>query len=75
MPVASRGDRNVHYTVIGKGPGIVLVPGLGGGSRQFGTLPRRFQRDGFTCAAVDPVGLPPSGPLPPGGYSFAAAAR
>jgi 3-oxoadipate enol-lactonase len=50
----------------------VLVPGLGSGARLFGTLPRRFQRAGFTCAAVDPVGLPPSSALA-GPWSFAEA--
>ncbi len=73
MPIVERNDRRIHYTVTGEGPGLLLVPGLGSGARLFGTLPRRFAREGFTCAAVDPVGLPPSGPLP-GGFSFAEAA-
>lgn len=74
-PIPGRPGRRIHYTRTGEGPGVVLVPGLGSGARQFGTLPRRFARDGFTCAAVDPVGLPPSGPLPDEGYAFAEAAR
>jgi pimeloyl-ACP methyl ester carboxylesterase len=74
MPTLGRAGRLLHFTSTGSGPGVVLVPGLGGGARQFGTLPRRFARAGFTCAAVDPVGLPPSGPLPASGFDFAAAA-
>lgn len=53
---------------------MVLVPGLGSGARLFGTLPRRFARSGFTCAAVDPVGLEPSSPLPAGSFDFTEAA-
>lgn len=74
MPKLVRAERTVHWTLEGQGPGVVLVPGLGAGARLFGTLPRRFARAGFTCAAVDPVGLPPSGPLPQGAYDFAEAA-
>lgn len=73
MPTALRSGRTIHYSCTGSGPGVVLVPGLGSGGRLFGTLPRRFARAGFTCAAVDPVGLPPSGPLD-GDYTFADAA-
>lgn len=75
MPVVDRGGRAIHYTVEGEGPGVVLVPGLGSGARLFGTLPRRFARLGFSCAAVDPVGLAPSGPLPGEVYDFDEAAR
>ena len=75
MPFVERGDRRIHYTLEGEGPGVVLVPGLGSGARLFGTLPRRFARSGFTCAAVDPVGLEPSSPLPSGVYDFTAAAE
>jgi pimeloyl-ACP methyl ester carboxylesterase len=75
MPFIERNGRTVHYTVQGDGPGVVLVPGLGSGARLFGTLPRRFARHGFTCAAVDPVGLSPSSPLGPSGYDFDEAAR
>src|SRR6185295_8912134 len=74
MPTLRREDRTIHFTRDGDGPGVVLVPGLGAGARLFGTLPRRFARAGFTCAAVDPVGLPPSSPLP-GEWSFAEAAQ
>jgi pimeloyl-ACP methyl ester carboxylesterase len=74
MPTLDRLGRLVHYAVTGSGPAVVLVPGIGAGARQFGTLPRRFARAGFTCAAVDPVGLHPSGPLPSAGYDFTAAA-
>jgi len=56
MPAVERQGRRVHYTLEGEGPGVVLVPGLGSGARLFGTLPRRFARSGFSCAAVDPVG-------------------
>ncbi|MBL9079153.1 MAG: alpha/beta hydrolase [Planctomycetes bacterium] len=75
MPTIERNGRRIHYAVEGTGPGIVLVPGLGAGARLFGTLPRRFARAGFTCAAIDPVGLEPSGPLPGGIYDFAQAAH
>ncbi len=75
MPNVERAGRTIHYTCDGSGPGIVLVPGLGSGARLFGTLPRRFARAGFTCAAVDPVGLPPSAPLPGGEYDFEHAAH
>lgn len=75
MPTVLRSGRLVHYTQHGEGPGVVLVPGLGSGATLFGTLPRRFARAGFTCCAVDPVGLPPSGPLPDGVFDFAAAAE
>ncbi|MFN6196783.1 MAG: alpha/beta fold hydrolase, partial [Planctomycetota bacterium] len=75
MPTVDRAGRTLHFTREGDGPGVVLVPGLGSGARLFGTLPRRFARAGFTCAAVDPVGLPPSAPLPDGVFDFVAAAR
>ena len=74
MPLLQRAGRKVHFTVEGEGHGLVLIPGLGSGARLFGTLPRRFAREGFTCAVVDPVGLPPSGPLPDGRYDFTEAA-
>lgn len=75
MPFVARDQRTIHHTRDGDGPGVLLVPGLGSGARLFGTLPRRFARSGFTCAAIDPVGLAPSSPLPDGTWSFAAAAR
>ncbi|GAB4145275.1 MAG: hypothetical protein Fur0037_13160 [Planctomycetota bacterium] len=65
MPQVFRGGRSIHFTATGSGPSVLLVPGLGAGARLFGTLPRRFAREGFTCAALDPVGLPPSGPPRP----------
>lgn len=75
MPTITRAGRTIHHSREGEGPGVVLVPGLGSGARLFGTLPRRFAREGFTCAAIDPVGLPPSSPLPDGTFSFVEAAR
>lgn len=75
MPTVARAGRTIHHTLEGQGPGVVLLPGLGSGSRLFGTLPRRFARSGFTCAAVDPVGLSPSSPLPHGTFSFVEAAQ
>jgi len=75
MPIVERAGRVIHCTREGDGPGIVLVPGLGSGARLFGTLPRRFARAGFTCASLDPVGLPPSGPLPGAVYDFVQAAH
>jgi pimeloyl-ACP methyl ester carboxylesterase len=74
MPAVQRGDRRIHHGVEGSGPGIVLVPGIGSGAKLFGTLPRRFARSGFTCSAIDPVGLEPSSPLPDGRFDFDAAA-
>jgi pimeloyl-ACP methyl ester carboxylesterase len=74
MPTVVRADRTIHYVCEGQGPGVVLIPGLGAGARLFGTLPRRFARAGFTCAAVDPVGLPPSSRLPGDVYDFTQAA-
>jgi pimeloyl-ACP methyl ester carboxylesterase len=74
MPTVERRGRTITWVQEGSGPGVVLVPGLGAGARLFGTLPRRFARHGFTCAAVDPVGLPPGPPLPGGVYDFAEAA-
>ena len=74
MPFVARGSRQIHHSLEGDGPGLVLVPGLGSGARLFGTLPRRFARSGFTCAAVDPVGLEPSSPLPGDVYDFDEAA-
>lgn len=75
MPTVERNGRVVHHTREGDGPGVVLVPGLGSGARLFGTLPRRFARAGFTCCAVDPVGLPPSSELPGSVFDFAQAAH
>ncbi|HLQ38612.1 MAG TPA: hypothetical protein VK348_12465, partial [Planctomycetota bacterium] len=74
MPTVRRGDRCIHYVHAGDGPGLVLVPGIGSGARLFGTLPRRFARAGFSCVAIDPVGLPPSTALA-GPYAFADAAQ
>lgn len=73
MPYVERAGRSIHFTLDGEGPGVVLVPGLGSGARLFGTLPRRFTRAGFTCAVMDPVGLPPSGPAA-GPWTFPDAA-
>lgn len=75
MPTVERNGRTIHFSRDGDGPGVVLVPGLGSGARLFGTLPRRFARSGFTCAAVDPVGLEPSSALPGGVYDFVQAAH
>jgi len=75
MPTVERSGRVIHFTRDGDGPGVVLVPGLGSGARLFGTLPRRFARAGFTCAAVDPVGWAPSGPLPGNVFDFVQAAH
>jgi 3-oxoadipate enol-lactonase/3-oxoadipate enol-lactonase/4-carboxymuconolactone decarboxylase len=75
MPVVERQGRRIHYSRAGDGPSLVLIPGLGSGARLFGTLPRRFARNGFTCAAIDPVGLEPSSPLPGGIFDFTQAAH
>lgn len=74
MQTLLRQGRMIQFTREGAGPGVVLIPGLGAGARLFGTLPRRFARAGFTCAAIDPVGLPPGPPLPDGRFDFDAAA-
>jgi pimeloyl-ACP methyl ester carboxylesterase len=73
MPVAVRGVRRIHYQVIGEGPPLILVPGLGSGSRLFGTLPRRFARAGHACVTFDPVGVAPSSELE-GDFELAEAA-
>jgi pimeloyl-ACP methyl ester carboxylesterase len=75
MPNVERAGRTIHFLREGDGPGVLLLPGLGSGARLFGTLPRRFARAGFTCAALDPVGVPPSSPLPGGVFDFGAAAQ
>ena len=74
MPVVERHGRTIHHSRDGEGPGVLLIPGLGSGARLFGTLPRRFMRNGFTCAAIDPVGLEPSSQLPNGIFDFEQAA-
>lgn len=63
MPFVDRANRRIHWTAEGEGPCVILVPGLGSGSKLFGTLPRRFARRGFRCVTFDPVGVPPSDPL------------
>lgn len=73
MPNAVRAGRTIAYQVVGSGPTVVLVPGLGAGSRLFGTLPRRFERAGMRCLTFDPVGIAPSS-LHSGEWSFDAAA-
>ena len=75
MPTVERAGRTIHFTREGTGPGVVLVPGLGSGSKLFGTLPRRFAKLGYACAAVDPCGIAPSSPLPDGVFDFDEAAR
>lgn len=65
--------RRIHCSTQGEGPALLLVPGLGSGAKLFGTLPRRFAKDGFRALSFDPLGVPPSAPLP-GDYDFVAAA-
>ena len=60
MPTAARGARRIHFESTGEGPAVILVAGLGSGSKLFGTLPRRFERAGFQCVTFDPVGVAPS---------------
>ncbi len=74
MQSAERGERRIKYTVTGDGPPVILIPGLGGGARLFGTLPRRFQKSGYQCITFDPVGIAPSSPLV-GDFVFEDAAR
>ena len=73
---AARGERRLQATLEGEtGPLVVLVPGLGQGSKLFGTLPRRFAREGFRCVTFDPIGIPPSSPHPAdAAWTFEAAA-
>ncbi len=71
--IVRRGDHQLHSYSEGDGPAILLVPGLGGGARLFGTLPRRFARQGFRCLSFDPRGIPPSDPLAKS-HDFDAAA-
>jgi 3-oxoadipate enol-lactonase/4-carboxymuconolactone decarboxylase len=70
---ATRGTRRIRWESAGRGPAVLLLPGIGSGSRLFGTLPRRFVRDGCRCLTFDPVGIPPSSPHA-GAYDFGAAA-
>lgn len=74
MTYAERAGRRIHYAVTGSGPSVVLVPGIGSGMKLFGTLPKRFAREGMACATFDPVGVEPSSPLETETYDFAAAA-
>ncbi len=71
--VAARGARTLHFQTIGEGPALVLIPGLGSGSKLFGTLPRRFARNARKTLTYDPVGVTPSSPLD-GTYCFEEAA-
>jgi 3-oxoadipate enol-lactonase len=71
--IATRGQRTLHFQSIGDGRALVLIPGLGGGSRLFGTLPRRFARTGRRALTYDPVGVTPSDPLE-GPFRFEDAA-
>ena len=73
MRFAERGQRRIAWSSQGAGETVVLVPGLGSGSRLFGTLPRRFARAGLRCVTFDPVGVAPSTPLA-GEWTFADAA-
>ncbi len=78
MPFATRGARRVHYAVEGalegSPPTLILIPGIGSGMQLFGTLPRRFARQGFCCVTFDPIGVPPSSPQVGEGHDFTAAA-
>jgi pimeloyl-ACP methyl ester carboxylesterase len=74
MPLAQRGERAIHWELAGAGTAVLLVPGIGAGARQFGTLPRRFARAGFAGLSVSPVGCPPSTPQR-GEFDFGDAAR
>lgn len=74
MEIARRGDRRIAWERYGEGPPVVLVPGIGAGAAQFGTLHRRFARAGFTCIVMNPVGIAPSTPHQ-GDYDFGEAAR
>ncbi len=73
MPSVGRGERQIHYSDLGTGPAVMLLPGIGGGSRVFGTLPRRFDRHGHRCLTYDPIGVAPSSPQI-GAFDFDAAA-
>ncbi|MFO1051950.1 MAG: alpha/beta fold hydrolase [Planctomycetota bacterium] len=70
---AERDGRSIHWSSTGMGPALILVPGLGAGIQLFGTLPRRFEREGFRALTVDPVGVEPSSPLT-GTFRFEDAA-
>lgn len=70
----TRENRRIHHAADGEGPAVMLVPGLGSGMKLFGTLPRRFVREGFRCVGFDPVGVAPSSPHT-GPYDFMAAAK
>jgi pimeloyl-ACP methyl ester carboxylesterase len=84
MPEARRDGRRIHYEItpaVGAGDvaappatPVALIPGLGGGAKMFGTLPRRFAKRGLPCLAFDPVGVSPSTPHA-GDYDLDEAAR
>jgi 3-oxoadipate enol-lactonase len=74
LPQVDGDARSIHYEVTGDGPAVLLVPGIGAGAQLFGTLPRRFDRAGFRCLTVDPVGVAPSSKLS-APYDFDEAAR
>lgn len=76
MPVggtAGRAGRSLAFWSVGEGRPLILLPGLGGGARLFGTLPRRFARHGCRALTYDPVGIAPSSPLD-GPFRFEDAA-
>jgi aminoacrylate hydrolase len=55
---ATRSDGVVlPYRVEGQGRPLILVPGLGGSSRLFGTFPRTLARLGWRALVYDPPGL------------------
>jgi pimeloyl-ACP methyl ester carboxylesterase len=72
---ARRGSRRIAWAEEGDGPPLVLLPGIGSGRRLFGTLPRRFARNGFRAIAYDPIGIPPSSEPFTDGFSFDTAAE
>lgn len=74
MAHAERAGRRIHYALTGSGPPVVLVPGIGSGMKLFGTLPKRFAREGMACVTFDPVGVEPSSALATETYDFADAA-
>jgi 3-oxoadipate enol-lactonase len=73
MPVATRAGAEIHYEVVGDGPALVLLEGLGYGSwmwaRQMGALSRSHR-----LVLVDNRGIAPSTPLR-GPYSIEEFAR
>jgi pimeloyl-ACP methyl ester carboxylesterase len=55
--IVRRGDAEIHVTVRGEGPSVVLIASLGRGAADFDDLGSRLASAGFRAAAIDPRGV------------------